>query len=171
MSNIKNILKGSAVAVFMTVIMAAPTFAAACTAGAQTGEFEGLYLGTSSSAPSSHPVKCSAATMTVGSTKYSIYGETSADCAKAASLAANPDGCSARGLNSTVQLIINLIIFAIGLIAVVMVILGGIQYSTSQGDAGKVKKAKDTIMYGIIGLVVAILAFAIVNFVLSSIVQ
>ena len=50
-----------------------------------------------------------------------------------------------------------------------MVILGGIQYSTSQGDAGKVKKAKDTIMYGIIGLVVAILAFAIVNFVLQNV--
>jgi hypothetical protein len=173
MSKIKTILKGGAVSAFLTVILAAPTFAAACTAGAQTGEFEGLYLQSTSSttAPSGHPVRCAGATMTVGTTKYNIYGKTSADCAKAASLAANPDGCDARGLNSTIQLIINMIIFAIGLIAVVMVIMGGVQYSTSQGDSGKVKKAKDTIMYGIIGLVVAILAFAIVNFVLSSIIQ
>ena len=50
-----------------------------------------------------------------------------------------------------------------------MIIIGGIQYSTSAGDSGKVKKAKDTILYGIIGLVIALLAFAIVNFVLTQI--
>ena len=42
-------------------------------------------------------------------------------------------------------------------------------YTTSAGDQAKVKKAKDTIMNGVIGLVVAFLAFAIVNFVLSAI--
>ncbi len=62
-----------------------------------------------------------------------------------------------------------MIIFIVGIIAVVMVIIGGIQYTVSQGDAGKVKNAKNTIMYGIIGLVIAILAFAIVNFVLSNV--
>ena len=169
MSKIKTILKGGATAVLMAVLVAVPTFADACRSGAQTGEFEGLYIGTTGD--DSHPIKCSGITIEVDSAKQNIYGKTSADCAKAASLSANPDGCDARGLNSTIQLIINMIIFAIGLIAVIMVILGGIQYSTSQGDSGKVKKAKDTIMYGIIGLVVAILAFAIVNFVLSSIVQ
>jgi hypothetical protein len=55
------------------------------------------------------------------------------------------------------------------MVAVVMIILGGVSYATSQGDASKVKKGKDTILYGIIGLVVAILAFAIVNFVLQAI--
>ncbi|MFV0484982.1 MAG: pilin [Candidatus Saccharimonadales bacterium] len=162
MSKIKTILKGGAMAVLMTVLVAVPTFAAAC----DNGEFEGLSIG----ADTNYPIKCSGITITTDSGNESIYGKTSADCAKAASLAANPDGCEVRSLNSTIQLIINMIIFAIGLIAVVMVILGGIQYSTSQGDSGKVKKAKDTIMYGIIGLVVAILAFAIVNFVLSSII-
>ena len=49
-----------------------------------------------------------------------------------------------------------------------MIILGGISYATSQGDPGKVKKGKDTILYGIIGLVVALLAYAIVNFVLGA---
>jgi len=75
------------------------------------------------------------------------------------------DGALANAL----QPIILAVIFLVGIVAVVMIVLGGIQYSTSQGDPGKTKKAKDTIMYGIIGLVVAILAFAIVNFVLGAV--
>ena len=61
-----------------------------------------------------------------------------------------------------------MIIGVIGFIAVIVIILGGVQYTTSAGDSGKVKKAKDTIMYGIIGLVIALLAYSIVNFVLTS---
>ena len=72
-------------------------------------------------------------------------------------------------LMAVVNLIINVVLGLVGLVAVVMLILGGIQYTTSSGDAAKVKKAKDTILYGIIGLVVALLAFAIVNFVLGNI--
>jgi hypothetical protein len=74
-------------------------------------------------------------------------------------------------LMATINTIINVIIGVIGFVAVVVIILGGVQYTTSAGDPGKVKKAKDTILYGIIGLVVALLAFAIVNFVLSSILK
>ena len=69
----------------------------------------------------------------------------------------------------TFQIIVNVIIGLVGLIAVVMIIIGGISFTTSQGDAGKVTKAKNTVLYGIIGLVVAILAFAIVNFVLTNV--
>lgn len=65
--------------------------------------------------------------------------------------------------------IINVALYIIGFVAVVMLILGGFQYTTSSGDASKVTKAKNTILYGIIGLVVAILAYAIVNFVLASV--
>ncbi|MCL1839675.1 pilin [Candidatus Saccharibacteria bacterium] len=92
----------------------------------------------------------------------------SAGCAAAGADAVDPDGGSVDLMN-VIQAIINTVIFVVGIIAVVMIILGGIQYSTSQGDSGKVKKAKDTIMYGIIGLIVALLAFTIVNFVLSSV--
>ena len=56
----------------------------------------------------------------------------------------------------------------IGIIAVIMIIIGGVNYTMSQGDSTKVQKAKNTILYGIIGLVVVLLAFAIVNFVLGS---
>ena len=68
----------------------------------------------------------------------------------------------------TVTNIINVIIGVLGFVTIVVIVLGGVQYTTSAGDAGKVKKAKDTIMYGVIGLVVAILAFAIVNFALGA---
>ncbi len=73
-----------------------------------------------------------------------------------------------KSLDTTTTTIVNVIIGIVGFLAVIMIILGGISYTTSAGDANKVKKAKDTIMYGIIGLIVAILAFAIVNFVLSN---
>ena len=72
------------------------------------------------------------------------------------------------GLESQIGLIINGIIGVIGIVAVIMIILGGINYMTSQGDAAKAKKARDTILYGVIGLIVSLLAFAIVNFVLTQ---
>lgn len=74
-----------------------------------------------------------------------------------------------KELTLTVQTIINVIIGVIGVIAVVVVILGGVYYVISQGEAAKIAKAKNTILYGIVGLVIALLAFAIVNFVLKSV--
>lgn len=65
--------------------------------------------------------------------------------------------------------IINAVIGVIGLVAVIVIIVGGVTYMTSSGDPQKVKKAKDTILYGIIGMIVCALAFAIVNFVISNI--
>ena len=70
---------------------------------------------------------------------------------------------------TTVNNIINWVLGIVGFIAVVMIIVGGINYTLSAGDASKVKKAKDTILYGIIGLVIALLAAAIVNFVLGGV--
>ena len=67
--------------------------------------------------------------------------------------------------------IINMVIGVLGLACVVVLIIGGVNYMTSSGDTGKVKKAKDTILYAIIGLVICVLAFAIVNFVISNILQ
>lgn len=72
-------------------------------------------------------------------------------------------------LMSTLQVVINVVIGVIGFIAVVMMIMGGISFATSQGDSSKVAKARNTILYGVIGLIVALLAYAIVNFVLSNV--
>ena len=72
-------------------------------------------------------------------------------------------------LDQFIAMIINILLFVIGAVAVIMIIIGGIRYVTSNGDQAHVKAAKDTIMYSIVGLVVAILAFAIVQFVVDKI--
>lgn len=66
--------------------------------------------------------------------------------------------------------ITNTLLFIIGALAVVMIIFSGIQYVTSTGDAGKVTKAKNTLMYSVVGLVVAFIAFALVNWVLGELI-
>ena len=72
-------------------------------------------------------------------------------------------------LIENVKTILSTIIGVLGFVCVVVMIIGGVNYMTSSGDAGKVKKAKDTILYGLIGLVVCVLAFALVQFVISTI--
>ena len=64
--------------------------------------------------------------------------------------------------------IVNILLFIIGAISVIMLIIGGIRYTISAGDSGNVTAAKNTILYAIIGLVVAFLAYAIVNWVLNA---
>ena len=64
--------------------------------------------------------------------------------------------------------ITNTILYIVGIIAVIMLILGGVKYLTSGGDSKKVTDAKNTVLYAIIGLVVCFLSFAIVNFVISA---
>lgn len=64
--------------------------------------------------------------------------------------------------------ITNTVLYIVGIIAVIMLIVGGIKYVISGGDAKKVTDAKNTVLYAIIGLVIAFLAFAIVNFVISA---
>lgn len=72
-------------------------------------------------------------------------------------------------LQGNIIQIVNGIIGALAMVCVIVIIIGGVNYMTSAGDAGKVKKAKDTILYGVIGMAVCALSFAIVNFVISNI--
>ena len=67
--------------------------------------------------------------------------------------------------------VVNILLFIIGAVSVIMLIYGGIRYTTSGGNANSVTAAKNTIMYSIIGLVVAILAFAVVNFVVKQMME
>ncbi len=78
-------------------------------------------------------------------------------------------GTGENDFSGNLTTILNAIVGILGLVAVVVIIIGGVTYMTSSGDASKVKKAKDTILYGIIGLIVAALAFAVVNFVISNV--
>ena len=76
-----------------------------------------------------------------------------------------------QDLVASVTGIINGVIGVLGFVCVVVMIIGGVQYMTSSGDSGKVTKAKNTILYGLIGLVICVLAFAIVNFVIMNIIN
>jgi hypothetical protein len=74
------------------------------------------------------------------------------------------------GVGGIFTTIVNILLFIIGAISVIMLIIGGIRYTISGGDSSAVTSAKNTIMYAIVGIIVAVLAFAIVNFVLTSLV-
>jgi hypothetical protein len=73
------------------------------------------------------------------------------------------------GSDSIFTTIVNILLFIIGAICVIMLIWGGIRYTTSGGASASVTAAKNTILYAIIGLVIAFLAFALVNWVLAAI--
>lgn len=83
-----------------------------------------------------------------------------ADC-----LFGTEDGCSGDGIFKTIT---NVMLFVIGAVSVIMLIIGGIRYTVSNGDSTAVQNAKNTIMYAIIGIIVALIAFAVVNFVVTS---
>lgn len=78
------------------------------------------------------------------------------------------EGSNATSLESRIETISNILLFLLGAIAVIMIIIGGIKYATSNGDSSAITSAKNTIMYSVIGLIVAIMAYAIVNFVLDA---
>ena len=70
-------------------------------------------------------------------------------------------------VNDVVKTLINVLLFIVGAISVVMIIVGGLLYTTSAGDSTRVTKAKNTVVYAVVGLVVSFLAFAIVNYVVK----
>lgn len=91
--------------------------------------------------------------------------------AQAGAEAARANGMPADliGVNGVFTKITNTILYAVGIISVVMLIYGGLRYVISGGDSKKVTDAKNTIMYAIIGLIIAILSYAIVNFVINAV--
>jgi len=64
--------------------------------------------------------------------------------------------------------VINIFLYIIGAVSVIMIIYGGFKYVTSGGDSSGVTSAKNTILYAVIGLVVAVFAYIIVHFVLDK---
>ena len=72
-------------------------------------------------------------------------------------------------LGAIIKQITDVMFFIVGALAVVMIIYSGIRYTTSAGNPAGVTAAKNSLMYSIVGLVVAILAYAIVNFVVTRI--
>jgi len=72
------------------------------------------------------------------------------------------------GQSGTFRTITNVLLFLIGAVSVIMLIIGGLRYVVSGGDSTAVQNAKNTILYAIVGVIVAILAYAAVSFIISS---
>lgn len=73
------------------------------------------------------------------------------------------------GNNGALQSVVTILAFVGGIIAAIFVVIGGIKYITSNGDSSQVASAKNTIIYALIGVVVAALARQLINFVLSRV--
>jgi len=82
--------------------------------------------------------------------------------------AANADS-KLFGRDSIWNNILNTLTFIVGAIAVLMIIIGAIRYATSGGEQAQISGAKNTIIYAVVALVIAVMANAIVNFVLTNI--
>lgn len=80
-------------------------------------------------------------------------------------------GCEDDGvtLEKKTSGIINLVFGLVGIVAAIVLVIGAVNYTISQGDANKIAKAKHTIMYGLIGMLIVLASFVIVNFVMSKI--
>jgi|ERR1700683_4341639 len=87
-----------------------------------------------------------------------------ASCSQAAGTSAN---LFAQG--GVFQTVADTLIFLVGAVAVIFLIIGGLRYVISNGDPKNVSAAKDTILYAIVGIVVAIVSFAVVSFVITQI--
>lgn len=77
-----------------------------------------------------------------------------------------PDG--SVSINSAITTVITLLSFIVGIVAVIMVITAGFKYVTAGGDSNKITSAKNTLIYAIIGVAIAVLAQVIVHFVLEK---
>jgi hypothetical protein len=70
--------------------------------------------------------------------------------------------------NNSIEIIIRIVLAIAGALALLIITLSGFRYITSAGDPQKMSKAKNGIVYALIGLVIAILAQSLVAFVVTK---
>lgn len=94
------------------------------------------------------------------------------------------DICAGNGANSTycqnksegetkvksvMKSVVDVLLMTVGVISIIMIVIGGIMFALSSGDASKVTKARNMVIYAVVGLVVALFASAIINFVFNKV--
>jgi len=81
----------------------------------------------------------------------------------------NSEVCQSKPDDATnlIGTLVNVLLFVVGALATIMIIVGGILYVISNGDSAKIARAKNTITYSVVGLVVAFVAYAIINWVVQ----
>ena len=95
-----------------------------------------------------------------------VCSGSAADCAKTG-VGATSDGTEVS-VDQAAKTIVNVLLFIIGVVSVIMIVIGGLKYVTSNGNSNQVESAKNTILYAVMGLVVAIAAYAIVDLVVDA---
>jgi hypothetical protein len=80
---------------------------------------------------------------------------------------ANAVGIPQVGVGTGLQVIVNILSFVAGVLSVTFLVIGGIRYSTSEGQSQNISQAKQTITFAIVGLAISILAPLIVDFVIA----
>ncbi len=83
--------------------------------------------------------------------------------------AATTSEMQGKSVNSTVGSIVNILLWVVGILSVTMIVWSGFKYITSAGDTSKLASAKSTLIYAVVGLIIAIMAYAIVNFVRTEV--
>jgi len=78
------------------------------------------------------------------------------------------DKSSQSSLQGIIHFAVQTLAWVLGVAAIIMIILSGFKYITAGGDSGKISSAKNTLIFALVGLVVAALAQFMVSFVLSS---
>ena len=114
---------------------------------------------------------------TLGLAAISVVSVLFAPASMAFNLSIEDGANSARGTDQAIDLfgsagifttITNVMLFIVGAISVIMVVIGGLRYVVSGGNSGNITTAKNTILYAIVGLIIAIMAYAVINFVIGS---
>ena len=97
----------------------------------------------------------------------SLSGSASAQVSEGINTATTSEmkGKSIDGKDGLIKTVVNVLLWAVGILSVIMIIFSGFRYITSAGDASKTKSAQSTLIYSVVGLIVAIMAYAIVNMV------
>ena len=99
----------------------------------------------------------------------SLPGSASAQVSEGINTATTSEmkGKSIDGKDGLIKTVVNVLLWAVGILSVIMIIFSGFRYITSAGDASKTKSAQSTLIYSVVGLIVAIMAWAIVNMVIN----
>ena len=99
----------------------------------------------------------------------SLSGSVSAQVSKGIDTATTSEmqGKSIDGDSGLIKTVVNILLWAVGILSVIMIIFSGFRYITSSGDASKTKSAQSALTYSVVGLIVAIMAYAIVNMVIN----
>ena len=78
------------------------------------------------------------------------------------------DAAEGRTVEGTFETVVNILLLLVGAVSVIMIVVGGIKLVTSGGNQQSITSAKNTIMYAVVGIIVAFLAYAVIKFVLGS---